>query len=93
MLLKKVMNKRLLLKNKNMKYVLPNIKRVVVVLVVHQPKQVKLLLNHHQAKDHQRKVVQQKKLHRKQNHPTKIMKTMMMMKTKNKSITNKKKNL
>jgi hypothetical protein len=37
--------------------------------------------------------VQQKKLHRKQNHPTKIMKTMMMMKTKNKSITNKKKNL
>jgi hypothetical protein len=72
------MNKRLLLKNKNMKYVFRNIKKVVVV-VVHQLKEVKQHQKLHQAKNHQ-KNQQEKKHQLKRNHLKKIMMTMMMMK-------------
>jgi hypothetical protein len=75
------MNKRLLLKNKNMKFVFRNIRRAVVVLVVHQPKQqVKVQLKHRQANVHQRSLLEKKEEQQlNRNHRMKIMMTMMMM--------------
>jgi tmRNA-binding protein len=89
MMLKSVMSKRLLLKNKNMKYVSLNIRRVVVVVVpvvVHQLRQqAKVHQKHHQARDHQ-KNLSEKNLQLNQSH---LMKTMMMMMTMMKKMKSK----
>ena len=84
MIQKNVMNKRLMLKSKNMKYVLLNTKRavVVVLLPVHLLKVVKVHQKHHQAKNHPRNL-QEKKQQLKQHHLMKMM-MMMTMKMKNK---------
>jgi hypothetical protein len=73
------MNKRLLLKNKNMNNVLLNTRKVEVVpVLVHQRKEKLQQQKLHPPKNHRRNL-HQKKVQLNRNHLKKIM-TMMMMK-------------